>query len=205
MLIIEDIIASSENTVLFNVFQFPLLSHEECVNLSNVILDHRYSHPHEGSMQKYTVDTVALLPDFINKLMTTMKPIVNSLFDFGKEVSYSLYTAHAIIYSAEGEGEKKLGLHVDDSDITINITLLTENLLGNELRFLDSTPFGNDFCNKHFGLAQQKLSERCEILPVIPTLGGCILHRGSAPHETSTIYTGKRIALVLWLKREGSR
>lgn len=198
---LEEILSTSENSVLINVFQFPYLSADECQSLTNQILANRYSHPHEGSMQKYTVDVTPFLTPFLTKLLDELTPVVNDLYEFGKPSKYLLYTAHAILYDANGEGEKWLTCHTDDSDITINLTLMTETLEGNELRFLDTTPYGNLLCLTKFEKLRKQLDETIHIHSLKPQVGTCILHRGSHAHETSVIHKGKRVALILWLKK----
>jgi predicted 2-oxoglutarate/Fe(II)-dependent dioxygenase YbiX len=125
------------------------------------------------------------------------------LFDFDQPQSYNLYTAHAIIYSASGEGEKGLSLHVDDSDITVNLTLHASNLSGSELSFTNTTEYGNEFCLKNLDKMRQKIENTFTVTQFKTTVGNCILHRGSHPHSTTGIYTGERIALILWLKKNG--
>ncbi len=198
---VEDIVSTSENSVLFNVFQMPLISQEKCAELSKEILAHRHTHPHEGSMQKYTVDVSSFLGEFLKEIVQTLVPVVNTLFYFGTDNKYQLYTAHAIYYSAGPEGEKGLATHTDDSDITINITLMKKSLSGCEVRFLDSTEYGNDFCIQTFGRMKEKLDATMQVHSVQSDVGTCLLHFGNHPHLTSPIYEGERLALILWLKK----
>jgi hypothetical protein len=204
MTTLESILATSESSVLANIFQIDYLSKENCEALTQKILAHRHSHPHEGSMQKYTVDVTSFLDDFLQKCLADLTPIVNALFDFGQPTKYTLYTAHAIVYNATGEGEKALKCHVDDSDITINLTLHTENLNGNELRFLQTTPYGNDLCLRQFERMRVKQNTTSTLTSLTPKPGWCVLHRGNHPHETSLIQSGQRLALILWLKKLSS-
>lgn len=202
----DTILETSEQTALINVFQFPFLTEAECQSITKTILDNRHKFPHEGSMQKHTVDAMAILTDVLrNRILKDLMPTINMLFDFNQPQSYTLYTAHAIIYSASGEGEKGLSLHVDDSDITVNITLHASNLCGSELSFTDTTEYGNDFCLKNLEKMRQKIENTFTVTQFKTTVGNCILHRGSHPHSTTGIYTGERIALILWLKKNGSQ
>lgn len=200
----DTILETSEQTALINVFQFPFLTDTECQSITKTILDNRYRFPHEGSMQKHTVDATAILADVLrNRILNDLMPTINMLFDFNQAQDYSLYTAHAIIYSASGEGEKGLSLHVDDSDITVNITLHTSNLSGSELSFTDTTEYGNEFCITNLEKMRKKIENTFTVTQFKTTVGNCILHRGSHPHSTTGIYTGERIALILWLKKNG--
>ena len=198
----ESILETSEQTALINVFQFPFLTDTECQSMTSTILENRYRFPHDGSMQKHTVDATSILGDILyTRILKDLQPTINMLFDFNQPQTYSLYTAHAIIYSASGEGEKALSLHVDDSDITINLTLHTSKLSGSELSFTNTTEYGNDFCLKNLDKMRQKIDNTFTVTQIRTTVGNCILHRGSHPHSTTGIYTGERIALILWLKK----
>ena len=140
------ILESSEQTGLINVFQFPFLTDDECQSITKTILDNRYRFPHDGFMQKHAVDASPVLGDLLyDRILKQLMPTINMLFDFGQAQSYSLYTAHAVIYSASGSGEKSLSLHVDDADITANITLHARDLGGCELSFSGTTEYGNEF------------------------------------------------------------
>ena len=202
----DSILETSEKIALINVFQFPFLSETECQSMTKTILDNRYRFPHDGSMQKYTVDATTILGDVLyNRILKDLTPTINMLFDFDQSQSYSLYSAHAVIYSASGEGEKGLSLHVDDSDITVNITLHASNLCGSELSFTDTTEYGNEFCLKNLDKMRKKIENTFTVTQFKTTVGNCILHRGSHPHSTTGIYTGERITLILWLKKNGTQ
>lgn len=200
---LESILELSEATVLLNIFQFPFLSPSECESITNTLLAHKKTHSHNGSMQKYTVDATRLIPTFVNKrIFAEVLPVINALFDFGKPVKYALFTAHAVIYSAEGEGEKALKLHRDDSDITLNITLASNGLVGNEICFVGSMPFGNESCVQRLEKIRLRLDDGHTSHPVPPPAPGmCLLHCGAHPHSTRTIEAGGRVALIVWLKR----
>jgi hypothetical protein len=193
---------SSDHTALINVFQFPFLSDEECRGITKTVLDNRYRFPHDGSMQRHTVDATHILSDVLyDRVLKDLVPAINTLFDFGQAQSYSLFSAHAIIYSANGTGEKSLSLHVDDADITVNITQQSSNPSGCELSFRGTTEYGNAFCTANLEKKRQKIEGTCAVTQVkLATPGICILHRGSHPHFTTAICGGERIALILWLK-----
>jgi hypothetical protein len=194
---------TSDKTALINVFQFPFLSDDECQSITKMVLDNRYRFPHDVSMQKHTVDAKQILGDFLyDRVLKDLVPRINTLFDFGNAQSYNLYSAHAIIYSANSTGEKSLSLHVDDADITINITLHSSNLSGCELSFRGTTEYGNTFCKANLEKMRQKIEGTSAVTQVkLATPGICVLHRGSHPHSTSAILGGERIALILWLKK----
>lgn len=182
--------------ILINVFQFPLLSKDECAQTRELILKNKDC-PQNGSMQKHTVDMIKSC-DIIQQHMPTIISKINHLYDFDKKINYSLYAAHAVMYNASN-GEKALALHKDDSDITVNILIHTENLIGSELRFMGSTPYGNTECKKHF--EKNRVKHPLAINTVSQEVGSCIIHRGDHPHETSAIYNGERISVILWLKK----
>ena len=200
----DSILETSEQTALINVFQFPFLTDTECQSMTKTILENRHQFPHQGSMQKHTVDATGILADVLdNRIMKDLQPVINMIYDFNQPQDYSVYTAHAIIYSASGEGEKGLSLHTDDSDITVNITLHASNLSGSELSFTNTTDYGNDFCLKNLDKMRQKIESEFTVTQLKTTVGNCILHRGSHLHSTTGIHTGERIALIIWLKKNG--
>lgn len=192
-------IFENQLNVLINVFQFPLLTQEQCKNITNIVLENRYNYPHNGSMQKHTVDITNLLSDFIQQYIPVITSKINELYDFGKKINYSVYTAHAIIYNANGIGEKALSMHTDDSDITVNIPVYIKDLVGSELRFMGSTPYGNSLCKRHF--EKNRIKHSLSVNTISHQIGSYIIHRGDHPHETSAIYNGERITLIFWLKK----
>jgi hypothetical protein len=185
--------------ILINVFQFPLLTQDQCENITKIILNNINNYPHYGSMQKHTVDITTLLADFIQDYIPLITSKINEFYDFGKKIPYFIYTAHSILYKANGAGEKALSIHTDDSDITVNIPIHMKDLLGSELRFMGSTPYGNSIYERHF--EKYRIKDPIAVNSISHKLGSYVIHRGEHPHETSAIYNGERIALVFWLKR----
>jgi len=198
---LQEIVSTSETSILFNVFQLPFLSHQKCAELTKEILSHQIADVNQNSMQKYTIDVSHFLADFLKESLERLRVPINDLFYFGENHSYSIFTAYSIYYSAKGEGEKMLNTHVDDSDITVNITLMTENLNGCEVHFTDAPDYGNDYCIKHFAKMKKKLQSFSTISSIKPEVGNCILHYGNHAHMTTPIQSGKRVSLILWLKR----
>jgi len=173
--------------VLINVFQFPLLTNDECENITKIVL-----------MQN-TVDVTNFLTDFITQYIPLITCKINDLYDFGKKINYSVHTAHAVIYDANGDGKKALSMHQDDSDITINITIHMKDLLGSELRFIGSTPYGNSICMTYF--EKNRIKDPLAVNSISHQLGSYVIHRGDHLHEVSAIYNGEKITLVFYLKR----
>lgn len=199
---LEEILSTSDTSVLFNVFQLPFLSQETCAQLTKEILTHRLADINQNSMQKYIIDVSHFLADFLRESVDRLTPSINDLFYFGENHTYSIFNAYAIYYNATGEGEKSLNTHVDDSDITVNITLMKENLDGCEVYFTDAPDYGNAYCIKNFSKMKQKLQKGSSSYSIKPEVGTCMLHYGNHPHMTSQIQSGKRVSLILWLKRK---
>jgi len=189
----------NQQNVLINVFEFPLLTEEQCEDMTNKVLNNRYNYPHHGSMQKHTVDITNLFGNFIQDNMPIITSKINELYDFGNKIDYYVYTAHAIIYNSDGTGEKALSIHTDDSDITVNIPIHLKDVLGSELRFIGSTPYGNSICKSK--LEKHRVKNSLAVNSITHRIGSYIMHRGDHPHETSAIYNGQRISLIFWLKR----
>ena len=195
----ESILEASERSVLFNVFTYPCLSDSECAAVLGSVGDHK-TQALEGSYQKHTVEVSGLLSSYLHdELLPRILPHVADLFDFGVKKSYSLHLAQIITYSGAGAGEKALKLHVDDSDITVNIALHVSDLVGNAIEFFGPTAFGNSHCATALGKHQRKLAAH-DSIKIVPRQGYCLLHRGSHPHKTHLILAGERKTLVLWLK-----
>lgn len=194
----ESILEQSENTILANIIQFSLFSEDKCNEYVNIISKNANNSPYHGSMQKHTVDVSILLKENLQLLLQSkLLPIINNFFNDGIQQKYVIYTAHAILYKSKGMGERSLNLHTDDSDITINITLNTNNLEGNELEFYGSTPYSSSILKKfeRFRLKEDK------IIRIQHKIGSCLIHKGNHPHLTRPILNGDRIGLVVWLKK----
>ena len=202
--LLESIIETSEQTVLCNVFQFPFLNHKRCVELTEVLNERNaYNLGSEtNTLQKFTVDAMPIIGEVIEGFVTELKHKINQLYDFGDEtIDYAIFSSHAIFYNANGIGETKLERHVDDSDITVNITLLAQNLTGCSLRFIGSPEYRNSFCLNHFDKVRGKIDSAMVATSVTLGVGNCVLHRGDHAHEVDAIQTGNRVALIIWLKR----
>lgn len=195
----EDIITHSESTAVLNVFCFPYISHGECDKMVRLALENS-NKLHNGSMQKYTIDIVDVFGDFIKEeLLPELVPCINKLFYFGKENQYTVYTAHVICYASSSSGEKDLKLHVDDSDITVNITLEANDLEGCEVEFFGTTEYGNNSLRSFERLRNKIHPEQGNKIQM--DVGNCLIHRGNHPHQTLLIRRGTRKALIIWLKK----
>ena len=199
ILTFNDIISTSDY-VLLNIFNFPYLKNEECSKLLDTVFSQSIIR-HEGSMQKYTIDVTSVLKDFLyNRCIPELTPIISNLFYNGNNCLFTVYTAHIICYSYEGEGEKNLKIHTDDSDITVNITLESTDLEGCEVQFHGTTMFANTELIKHFGRAQRGIGSY-STQRIAMKVGECVLHQGNHPHQTLQIKRGVRKALIIWLKK----
>jgi hypothetical protein len=195
----EDIISNSESTLVLNVFGFPYIPRGECEQMVSIALQNT-ANVHHGSMQKYTIDVVETFGQFIKeKLLLELTPSINKLFYFGEENQYQVYTAHVICYSSAPPGEKSLKLHVDDSDITVNITLEANDLDGCEVEFFGTTEYGNNSLRRFERLRNKIHPEQGNRIQM--DVGRCMIHRGNHPHQTLPIRRGTRKALIVWLKK----
>jgi hypothetical protein len=193
------ILEHSEKTILFNVFTFPFLSNTDCESILGLVKS-APAKEMAGSYQKHTVEVGGVLSELLyTRLLPTLLPHIRDLFNFGRETNYELYLAQVITYSPGPDGEKSLKLHVDDSDITVNIPLYVEDLEGSEVEFFGATAFGNHHCLTTLAKHQRKISA-VDNFKIVPRQGLCILHRGSHPHQTHPIRAGTRKTLILWLK-----
>lgn len=201
MLTTESVLSASEGTILLNILKFPFLSQDDCKSIDSLIERNQTSHA--GSMQKYTIDVLTSLNNFLQNIcLKELIPIINELFYFGKSNEYEIYTAHLILYKFNGEGEKSLKLHTDDSDITVTITLETDELEGSELEFMGTSEYGNAKLVKNFDRIRKSIQSSLESHKISLKSGDCLIHRGNHPHQTTVIKHGSRKTLVIWLKKK---
>ena len=106
-----------------------------------------------------------------------------------------LFTAFAIWYKHDdGLANSGLRLHQDDSDLTVNLALLSEQD-GCKVRFEGA---------QHLTLAGSSLSNRAGVYTPFTEVdvppGYALLHRGRHPHHVTPIEAGERWSLILWYK-----
>eukprot|EP00026_Physarum_polycephalum_P005349 Phypoly_transcript_05381.p1 GENE.Phypoly_transcript_05381~~Phypoly_transcript_05381.p1 ORF type:complete len:453 (+),score=57.96 Phypoly_transcript_05381:433-1791(+) len=86
-----------------------------------------------------------------------------------------------VVYYTSGSSSVEHPVHIDDSHLTINISL-ANNCSGGELYFFNS---------------QTKNLETLQEHPV----GSAVMHLGSLPHGVNTVTAGERFNLTIWFKK----
>ena len=108
-----------------------------------------------------------------------------------------LFTAFAIWYKHDdGLANSGLRLHQDDSDLTVNLALRSDQD-GCKVRFEGAQHLTQPL-PRGGGGAPGAYSPYTEVdLPP----GYALLHRGRHPHDVTPIEAGERWSLILWYKR----
>ena len=112
--------------------------------------------------------------------------------------------------SGGGEGDTKLGFHVDDAEITINICLGEEFKRGNVYfhgqrcdKHLDIRPFNERYKSSNdSGDEDELVSEVTEFEHVI---GEGIIHAGKNRHGARPVMHGRRTNLIIWCRSSSFR
>lgn len=147
-----------------------------------------------NSMSKYgSSDTMTT--DEYNYIMRTLRPFIDEYF---RDNNYEPYYFHrlklvgqfCVHYSQSTD--KKLDIHTDDSDITINICL--KNTFAPNTSTINFTTTNDAlFSTKKNNLTSISLEK-----------GDILIHKGSHEHYVTNINNqqGERCNLILWLKFE---
>lgn len=127
-----------------------------------------------NSMNKYgkMLSSLGLMSDAKKLLKWFVKPLVRISYP---DVKLTQVSGFIVDYSKDTQ--KKLTLHYDQSDVTMNICL-GRKFTGGDLVF----------CNKS-GKPEVKIKQK---------VGQVVLHRGTHLHRTEPLKSGKRSNLILW-------
>ncbi len=124
-------------------------------------------------------------------LHSVMDVFVKDYFSyFARILNKDQYTiddhhSFAVEYAASGEKDKDLSVHVDDSELTINLCLGKEGFEGGEVFFLGMQ--GKPIQMENYGEIEHEI-------------GRCILHDGKHMHGSKTLLKGERTNLIIWLR-----
>jgi hypothetical protein len=118
-------------------------------------------------------------------LQTYVSPFARDLFpDTG---GAELDAHHGFVVEYDMKGDRKLDLHVDDSEVTLNLSL-GEQFEGGGLEFAGAR------CSYHQGTEPQP----AEVFRLEHRTGQAYLHRGRHRHMATPITAGHRLNLILW-------
>ena len=205
----------------FGVFKIKVFTLSWCQRLiSEIDRFHEWAYQNcipvsrPNSMNKYGVilDQLGFSPFFAELVSNYISPIAKALFPLvlgTGEVQEVLDHHHAFTVeyrSGGGEGESKLGFHVDDAEITVNICCGEQFQRGNIYfhgqrchNHLNIRPITvkNSFADMDIDTEDELLSEICE---VDHTVGGGIIHAGKNRHGVRPIQCGRRVNLIIWCR-----
>lgn len=150
---------------------------------------HGHSVHRPNSMNRYgaILDDMGM-SDAIQKFIDTY---VNSIFHYLYRENENIHLDHhhAFVVSYEIGKDEDLDLHVDDSNLTLNICL-GRNFEGGSLFF------GGIRCGYHVGSTINPKEE----VNVDHTVGNCLIHLGDHRHAARRIESGERLNLIIWYK-----
>jgi len=191
----EDAIRSDVIEVYPGVFCFSLVPEDFCEKLLNE-MDHFESFAREHELLIQRPNTMnnygAILDDFgfSETMMGLVKKLMNPLSKiFYPHIGDTLNSQHGFIVSYQIGKDTKLDFHVDDSEVTLNISL-GKTFEGGGLYF------GGVRCENH--QQDQPLEEEEFIHNHKP--GTAILHLGKHRHLATPITSGERHNLILWCR-----
>lgn len=183
---------------LYDVYSFPILSHEFCEELREFsralaqLNDHQsddFQKQHQLGKRPLNLDLVGL--GWVNDLLfhLVMRPLARELFFQSEQLENDLDWRHGYIagYSAKpgaGKPRERLVTHTDDSEVTMNVCL------------------GDDF---EGGLLDFRglrgTQEEGQLLGTFqPQLGLGLIHAGRHFHDVTQVTSGDRFAFIIWAR-----
>jgi hypothetical protein len=211
---------ADESLLLYGILDVPVLAPAAAAALAadtrRMLAAAGRAEDRVGSMHKYGTELESCHNVLVAEMVGVLAPIIEMVFlsrcppsvapPAGASAAslHWPHSAHAIGYGTAGARERTLKLHVDDSDITINLCLGTEDFTGSELSFTGWQPV----TWPAIAAAQRRLhrdptAADKELQGVRPRAGRALIHRGSFPHRTSPIVSGERFNWVLWFHERG--
>ncbi|KAK1372822.1 2-oxoglutarate and Fe(II)-dependent oxygenase superfamily protein [Heracleum sosnowskyi] len=179
----------SPGILTFDMLQpdFCKLLLDEVGNIENWLHETRFRIMPPNTMNAYG----AVLDDFgletmLAKLMEDFILPMSTIF-FPEVGGATLDSHHGYIVEYGKDRDDHLDLHVDDSEVTLNVCL-GEQFSGGELFFCGVR------CDKHINVE----SEPGEIVTYSHVPGRAVLHRGRHRHGALSTTSGHRVNLLLW-------
>jgi len=178
-----------------DVYSFDLFTSEFCVHLLE-----------EVQHFSRTVDEIFLRPNSMNNFGVVCDEMgLNRFFDsfvcdYFSHVArilnrgaWILDDHHSFIveYKARGVGDVKLNLHVDDSELTLNVCLGREGFEGGAVFFQ--------------GKADNPRSMGTQYAEYDHVIDRAIMHDGSHMHGATVLTKGERYNLIMWLRSSAKR
>ncbi|MFO0559293.1 MAG: hypothetical protein U0269_14855 [Polyangiales bacterium] len=183
------------------VFEFELFTEETCHRWLREL--HAFEHhcrrnnllpTRPNSMNAYGVVLSELGLEYAmdDQLARCVRPIAKAVLP--EHHADTLDHQHSFVVEYSEDGDRSLALHVDDSEITLNVCLGWE---------FDgaSVLFHGVRCDEHRG-DPSSIEERFEWTPAP---GRALIHAGSNRHVVSELRSGRRSNLIMWAKSSRRR
>lgn len=178
-----------------NVFCGEILNHEFCEFTVNLVKEHNHNNNKSknltNSMHYCAVSTNELgMKKFVDSFAKNiLENVVNSLFLNKTKIHFDSIHSYIVRYGAKHDQE--LGLHVDDSIVTMNLCL-NDGFSGSDL-ILNGTR-----CPIHLDANNLNDKEIC----IKHKKGSTILHAGKNRHYVTPIEKGERYNLIVWCQNK---
>lgn len=173
----------------------PLLSEEQCRSLlyaikNQPVVDNNTpdnpNNMHEYGVILHSPDLRSWIDELAN---TQLKKTLQERFP--DMPGYYFSSHHSFITSYSADANQDLSLHVDASHITLNICLENQTQ-GADLVFTGTR------CREHIDTSPDEPMTRFRFRP-----GDAVLHAGNQRHFVTTLESGIRTNLVIWMRLEG--
>ena len=147
-----------------------------------------------NSMHSSAVSTHELgIKNFVNSFAKNiLKDVAKSLFSNSSRISFD--SIHSYIVRYGEDYDQKLGFHVDDSLVTMNLCLNSE-FSGSDLIFKGTR------CPIHIDIENMEDKEIC----IKHQKGLMVLHGGKNRHYVTPIESGERYNLIIWCQNDNER
>jgi len=181
-----------------NIFHGEILDSEFCDYTVKLVKEHIYNidkfvNP-TNSMHSSAVSTQELgIKNFVDTFAKDiLEDVVNSLFLNRSKIIFDSIHSYIVRYGAKYDRE--LGLHVDDSIVTMNLCL-NDGFSGSDLILNGTT------CPIHMDTAIINNQEIC----IKQKKGFMILHAGKNRHYVTPIESGERYNLIAWCQNNDEK
>ncbi len=187
-----------EREVSNGVYSFPLFTSEFCTKLIGIIDSYEatdFPKRRPNTMNNYglVINDVGLKPLMDDLLMKVVAPLAQKCFP--NELFTSTLDHHhsfVVVYKGKelGLGDRKLDMHHDAAEVTLNVCLGRDGFTASGLRFCGN--FGDS-------------NHRQEQYTHSHTIGNAVMHLGRQRHGADSINTGERINLIMWARSSAFR
>jgi len=181
-----------------NIFYGKILDYDFCDNTVTLVKEHisnknKYQNL-TNSMHFSAVSTNELgIKNFVDTFANTiLKDVAKSLFLNSAKINFDSIHSYIVRYGAEYD--RDLGLHVDDSLITMNLCL-NDGFTGSDLIFKGTR------CPIHVDTESTGDKETY----IKHKKGFMVLHGGKNRHYVTPIEAGERYNLIVWCQNNDER